>query len=177
MIDLVSKTKRDVDLSILHPAFRDNLNKLLKDLADESIPLFVFEAYRTPVRQAYLYAQGRTRPGPIVTYAKAWHSYHQYGLAVDMVFGGPGKWTWDEPKKNMWKKYHDLAKKRGLMPLSFETPHVQLAGTSSNALSEGKYPDGGDEAWAENLESVIAAWSEDPPAPIAPSIFEKSPVT
>ena len=177
MVDLLSPTKRDVDTTVLHPVFRGALEKLKGDLLEADIPLFVFEAYRTPVRQAYLYAQGRTRPGRIVTYAKAWHSYHQYGLAVDLVFGGPGKWTWDEPKKGIWKKYHELAKKRNLMPLSFETPHVQLAGTSSNALSEGKYPDDVDDTWAENLASAIAAWSGQPSAPPAPSIYEKAPVT
>ena len=93
-----------------------------------------------------------------------------------MVFGGPGKWTWDEPKKGMWKKYHELAKKRGLAPLSFETPHVQLSGTSSNALSEGRYPEGGDEDWAEALAGMIAAWKGEPAAPQAPPIFEKAPV-
>lgn len=177
MVDLLSPTKRDTSTDVLHPVFRSALEKLTKDLRDAEIPLFVFEAYRTPVRQAYLYAQGRTTPGPIVTYALPWRSYHQYGLAVDMVFGGPGKWTWEEPKKGLWKKYHELAQKRNLMPLSFETPHVQLAGTSSNALSEGKYPDGGDDDWAENLASVITAWAGKPAAPPAPSIFEKAPVS
>ena len=176
MIDLVSPTARNVDTSMLHPAFRKALKGLVSDLGSADIPLFVFEAFRTPTRQAFLYAQGRTRPGPIVTYAQPWYSYHQYGLAVDMVFGGPGKWTWDEPKKGMWKKFHELAKNNGLMPLDFETPHVQLAGTSSNALSEGKYPDGGDENWAETLASMIAAWSGHPSAPKPPHTFEKAPV-
>lgn len=177
MVDLTSPTKRDIEAGPLHPVFREALRKLLSDLEREEIPLHVFEAFRSPVRQAYLYAQGRTRPGDIVTYAKPWHSYHQYGLAVDMVFGGPGKWTWEEPKKGMWKKYHELAINRGLMPLSFETPHVQISGTSSNALSEGKYPSGGDEDWAENLAAAVAGWSLQPAAPPAPPIFEKAPVS
>jgi peptidoglycan LD-endopeptidase CwlK len=177
MIDLISPTNRNTDTDILHPTFKNALEGLMSKLKDEDIPLFIFEAYRTPVRQAYLYEQGRTKPGSIVTYAKAWHSYHQYGLAVDMVFGGPGKWTWNEPKKGMWKKYHDLALDFDLMPLSFETPHVQLARTSSNALSEGKYPQGSSEAWAENLASAISSWSGTPTSPPAPVIFEKAPVT
>jgi peptidoglycan L-alanyl-D-glutamate endopeptidase CwlK len=177
MIDLTSPTARNVDASILHPVFRDALAGLVSDLAKADIPLFVFEGVRTPVRQTYLYAQGRTRPGKIVTYAKAWHSYHQYGLAVDMVFGGAGKWSWDEPKKGMWKKYHELAKKHDLMPLDFETPHVQLSGTSSNALSEGRFPGGGDENWAEALASMVAAWTGSPTSPPPPAIFEKAPVT
>lgn len=177
MLDLYNPTARSVDHSILHPAFRSALSVLVEDLAQSEIPLFVFEAFRTPVRQKYLYAQGRTVPHTkIVTYAKPWGSYHQYGLAVDMVFGGPGKWTWDEPKKGMWAKYHVLAKKHGLMPLDFETPHVQMAGLSSNALKEGFYPGGGDETWAENLAGVIAVWTGEEDAPPPPAIFERAPL-
>jgi peptidoglycan L-alanyl-D-glutamate endopeptidase CwlK len=176
MIDLVSPIARNTNSKLLHPRFRAALSELEKDLTAAEIPLFVFEGVRTPVRQAYLYAQGRTSPGSIVTYARPWSSYHQYGLAVDMVFGGPGKWTWVEPKKGMWKKFHDLARKRGLAPLDFETPHIQIVGTSSNALSQGKYPEGGDESWAETLASMIAAWGGEPKAPPAPPIAERPPI-
>ena len=32
-----------------------------------------------------MYAKGRTKPGKIVTNAKAWESIHNYGLAADFV--------------------------------------------------------------------------------------------
>ncbi|MFN7055910.1 M15 family metallopeptidase [Hyphomonas sp.] len=173
MSDLTSPTFRNTETAILHPVFREALSKVMSELNTQGIPLFIFEGFRSPVRQTHLYAQGRTRPESIITHAPAWHSYHQYGLAVDMAFNGPGKWTWDEPKKGMWDKYHQIARKFDLMPLNFEKPHVQLAGTSSNALREGRYPAGGDDAWAENLASAIASWTGQPPAPPPPAIFEK----
>ena len=40
---------------------------------------------RTFAEQDNLYAQGRTKPGPVVTYAKGGQSYHNYGLAIDIV--------------------------------------------------------------------------------------------
>ena len=46
-----------------------------------------------------------------------------------------------------------------------ETPHLQLANTSSNALYHGAYPDHGDNTWAENLAAAIAAWHGSPAAP------------
>ena len=148
----------------------------MANLAAESIPLFVFEAFRSPVRQEHLFAQGRTEPGKIVTNADAWASYHQYGLAVDLVFNGPGKWSWEEPSLGMWKRMHAIAAGHGLEPLSFETPHIQLAGTSSTALQAGRYPPGGYETWAENLAGAIAAWNGDPVATASPAVPERPPL-
>lgn len=45
----------------------------------------VSEGYRTPERQAELYAQGRHDSKRIVTKAKPYQSYHNWGLAVDLV--------------------------------------------------------------------------------------------
>jgi len=47
------------------------------------------EGYRSPVRQEWLYAQGRTRPGDIVTRARAWQSWHQTRRAFDVCFIAP----------------------------------------------------------------------------------------
>ena len=41
--------------------------------------------YRTFEEQDELYAKGRTKPGKIVTNARAGESYHNYGLAIDVV--------------------------------------------------------------------------------------------
>ncbi|MGV3612278.1 MAG: glycosyl hydrolase 108 family protein [Fluviicola sp.] len=41
--------------------------------------------YRTFEEQDELYAQGRTKPGKKVTNARAGESYHNYGLAIDVV--------------------------------------------------------------------------------------------
>jgi peptidoglycan L-alanyl-D-glutamate endopeptidase CwlK len=40
---------------------------------------------RTFAEQDALYAQGRTKSGKVVTNAKGGQSYHNYGLAVDIV--------------------------------------------------------------------------------------------
>ncbi|MEC1177202.1 M15 family metallopeptidase [Metasolibacillus meyeri] len=49
--------------------------------------VFVTETYRSQARQNYLYAQGRTRPGPIVTWTLS--SHHQSRLAWDIAVGPP----------------------------------------------------------------------------------------
>ena len=94
----------------------------------------VFEALRSFERQAELYAQGRTIPGNKVTNAPEGFSWHNYGLAVDIVFDAdprkPGmQWTWDG---NMpWKKLSAMGESFGLESaakwLSFpEYPHFQI---------------------------------------------------
>lgn len=49
--------------------------------------IFITETYRSPERQKYLYAQGRTRPGQIVTWTL--NSYHASRLAWDIAVGPP----------------------------------------------------------------------------------------
>ena len=51
---------------------------------------------RTMAVQAALYAQGRTRPGQIVTYAEPGDSAHNVGLAIDVALQPtPGALSWD----------------------------------------------------------------------------------
>lgn len=63
-------------------------------------PIFVTCTLRPPEEQTELYNQGRTTPGPIVTHAEAWESYHQplvwdaheedfKACAVDFAFRPP----------------------------------------------------------------------------------------
>ncbi|WP_306113978.1 MULTISPECIES: transglycosylase SLT domain-containing protein [unclassified Roseovarius] len=171
----VSPTKRDVDLGHLHPVVRKKVAAIQRQLDKEDIPMKVFEGFRSPHRQAYLYAQGRTRPGDIVTGAKAWESYHQYGLAADFVRFENGKWNWNDStakQKAQWDRFHEIAIKNGLEPLSFERPHVQLADYSLTRLMNGDYPDDGDGSWADNLAGAIAGWTAGN-APPAPSTDER----
>src|SRR5712692_1332214 len=100
----MNESVRNADLACLHPIFREKARRLLGRLAAEGIPFQLFEGLRSPERQQYLYAQGRTRPGPIVTKAQPWTSYHQYGLAGDFVLFENGVWSWDATgvRKRYW---------------------------------------------------------------------------
>jgi len=166
---------RNADLALLHPVFRTKVSEVLAALANEKVPFKVFEAYRYPERQADLFAQGRTTPGNIVTYAEPWRSYHQFGLGVDFVLFIEGKWSWDTAgsKKGWWKRMQEIGRECGLAPLDFELPHMQLGGTSSNALASGLYPADGDDSWAENLDAAIMGWAGNPAAPARPQVAQR----
>ena len=168
---------RDTTLEHLHPVFRQKVTDLLAKLESKELPFRLFEGFRTPQRQRYLYAQGRTRPGDIVTYARAWHSNHQYGVAADFVLFENGKWSWDDggKKEQWWKELHSLGRGLGLTPLSFETPHLEMVDLDLDDLMSGRYPAGGDREWAENLAAAIYSWTGSPEAPPVPQIISDRP--
>jgi peptidoglycan LD-endopeptidase CwlK len=62
-----------------------------------SVPFMVVEGLRTAARQAELYAQGRTKPGKVVTWTLK--SKHLDGLAVDLAPIVNGKIDWNDLAK------------------------------------------------------------------------------
>lgn len=58
-----------------------------------TVDFMVVEGVRKPGRQRELYAQGRTKPGKIVTWTLK--SKHIDGLAVDLL---PAPYDWKDPK-------------------------------------------------------------------------------
>ncbi|NKM06061.1 hypothetical protein GFM29_19955 [Rhizobium leguminosarum bv. viciae] len=170
-VGVSSDTSRQQDLSVLHPIIRENVRLVLTQLDQEKLPFKVFEAFRTPERQRYLYRQGREIPGDKVTNAEAWESYHQYGLAADFVLFINGKWSWEDKRQyaKMWQRLHDIGRQHGLEPLSWESPHLQYAGTTIEQLQAGDYPPGGDEQWAEHVAAAIAGWEGVQKAPPIPA--------
>lgn len=130
---MLDPTKPNRDLLLLSPWFKARVDVGLRMIADLGIKMAVFEGYRTPQRSDYLYEQGRTREGKIITKAKAWQSPHNWGLAVDIIFFD-GK-TWD------WKQAKDFTKPVAVMKsLGFTTgadwadyPHFEIMGGFTQA--------------------------------------------
>lgn len=82
----ITKACRDIDqlLSVAQIACR----LLFQECYKEGIKnIFITETYRSQERQNYLYAQGRTRPGQIVTWTL--NSNHTSRLAWDIAIGPP----------------------------------------------------------------------------------------
>lgn len=72
----------------LHPAISVTVEhgiNLAEDKLGPKACIRVVQGIRTIQYQHYLYAQGRTRPGKIVTNAKGGRSFHNYGLAFDFA--------------------------------------------------------------------------------------------
>ncbi len=102
-------TDRRIDT--LHPLVRAKAKEfILRAEKELSIKLRVTSALRTWEEQTRLYNKGRSAPGNKITNAKAGESYHNYGLAFDVVEIKNGKAIWNNPN---WKKIGELGKSLG----------------------------------------------------------------
>lgn len=81
----VRHVSRDADALV--PALRERLGRVVDRMRREyGHDVRIAEAGRTQARQDYLYAQGRTRPGAVVTWTR--NSAHTQGRAVDVTIDG-----------------------------------------------------------------------------------------
>jgi|SRR5688572_2080641 len=96
--------------ALLHPSVRAEVIACI-DKAEAGFPsnmaVRIVQGLRTIKEQNDLYAQGRTKPGNIVTNAKGGSSFHNYGLAIDFAIltdkDGNGSFedlSWDIKRDN-----------------------------------------------------------------------------
>lgn len=151
------------DISELHPAVQRRLTAMVRDCKAAGLDFIVTSTYRDAACQNALYAQGRTKPGRIVTNARAGQSMHNYRLAFDIAPRRLGKLVWgtngngidadptddDKDDLELWQRIAAIGKKHGLewagdWKKFREYPHFQFtAGLSLADLQAGKkVPDG-----------------------------------
>lgn len=128
-------------LDCLFPPFKTQVKQLLQKIAVAKLPFYVFMSLRTFAEQDALYAQGRTKPGKIITNAPGGMSWHNYGLSCDLVLDGmidkPGiQWSWQTKSdlnsdgRNDWLQLAEIARSCGLESGYYwkkfpDLPHVQ----------------------------------------------------
>jgi peptidoglycan L-alanyl-D-glutamate endopeptidase CwlK len=80
------------NIATLHPQVAKLATELIEQAAAAGISVKVISGLRTYAEQDALYAQGRTKPGEIVTKAKGGYSIHNFGCAFDVgIFSKDGK--------------------------------------------------------------------------------------
>lgn len=88
-------------IKLIHPVLRDEVgdiyNDICKALTGRAICRFT-STLRTFAEQDALFAKGRTKPGGIVTNARAGSSWHNYGMAIDIVLIDGKSTLWDVKK-------------------------------------------------------------------------------
>jgi peptidoglycan LD-endopeptidase CwlK len=144
--DLLNRAEKK--LSGLHPVVAEKARNLIKKAHSEGIYIIITQGLRTIEEQNRLYAQGRTKPGKIVTNARGGYSYHNFGLAFDFcvcdVVKGSLAPNWNVDRR--WLRVGQIGKSLGLEWggdwKSFKDyPHFQYTfGLSLAQLRSGKKP-------------------------------------
>ena len=74
------------NLNDLHPYVKYLCEQFLEKCKAAGLHPTITSTLRTNQEQADIYASGRTKPGPVLSYTKAGYSMHNYGLAFDCSF-------------------------------------------------------------------------------------------
>lgn len=116
-------------IQLIHPKLRDEVSSIYAEICEaltgSAMCRFAY-TLRTFAEQNALFAQGRTKPGKVVTNAKGGQSFHNYGLAVDIVLlvdkNGDGifetaawdtRTDFDKDRKSDWMECVNIFKQYG----------------------------------------------------------------
>lgn len=126
-------------LSLVHPKVADLAHKLYDALQLEGIDIHVVQGFRSYNDQKKLWDQGRDANGNvvnsaiIVTNAPPGHSWHEFGLAIDVCPFVDGQPDWDL-QNPAWKRIVAVGESLGFYSGSHfvhprpDWPHLQLTG-------------------------------------------------
>jgi peptidoglycan L-alanyl-D-glutamate endopeptidase CwlK len=116
----------------LLPPVAERCYKFLQLAKDDGIDLLVTCTYRDFEAQERLFAQGRTIPGQIVTWARGGDSWHNWQRAMDVVPMRAGKPVWSVlgTSRDLWMRVGELGMMCGLewggkWPRHPDFPHFQ----------------------------------------------------
>lgn len=96
----------------LTPKVRAMAMAFIDACAQQGITVLIISTFRDYEAQDALYAQGRTKPGKIVTNARGGYSYHNFGVAFDFVPLVYGKPAWKDEK--LFKRCGEIGEEIGL---------------------------------------------------------------
>lgn len=127
------------DVTLLHPNVQALIKMLQQKCKDQGLKIRITDTLRTKAEQDALYAQGRTKPGNIVTNAKYPYSFHCWGVAFDFC-RDDGKGAYYDGD-GFFAKVGKVGKSLGLTwggdwKSLVDKPHFQLDtyGSTANAL-------------------------------------------
>lgn len=145
-------------LASLHPIVTLRGRCMVDLCAHAGLAILVTQGLRTWAEQDVLYSKGRTK-APIgkqyvVTNAKGGHSWHNFGLAFDIVvLDAIGKADWDASHPG-WGEAAELGKSVGLewggdWKGFKDRPHFQYTGGLTLARCRSLYGEGLEAVWKE----------------------------
>ena len=145
----------------LHPAVARGCRELIRRMADAGYTAVgVSDTFRDNAHQDWLHAQGRTRPGNIVTNARGGQSMHNYRLAFD-IFQNIRDKEWNDPNffKTAGRIWTGMGGVWGGNWASFpDRPHLEYTGgLTLRELQDGRTLQGDARMpWEKNYIAVPA---------------------
>jgi peptidoglycan LD-endopeptidase CwlK len=121
-------SRSETNIATLRPEVQAIARALVQKAALSDIEIKIISGLRTYAEQDALYAQGRTKPGSIVTNAKGGYSNHNFGIAFDIAVFEAGKYL---PRSNKYRAVGVLGTDLGLewggnWKTIVDLPHFQL---------------------------------------------------
>jgi hypothetical protein len=149
-------TLNEERLSRVHPILASRARSMIELCALSGVSILVTQGVRNWEEQDALYAKGRSTP-PLgrkyfVTFAKGGESWHNFGLALDIVvLNSVGKADWDTNHPG-WRKAAEVGKSLGLewggdWKKLKDLPHFQYIGDLSLPTCRELYPSGLPAIW------------------------------
>jgi hypothetical protein len=146
----------DQRLSGLHPVVASRARAMLDLCSLAGLAILVTQGVRTWEEQDVLFARGRTVPpigaSNIVTKARGGQSYHNFGLAFDIiVLDSMGKTDWNTSHPG-WRRAAEAGRSVGLewggdWKGFKDIPHFQYTGGLSLAECRALFADGIEAVW------------------------------
>lgn len=143
--DTTFDARSEEKIATLIPRAREAARQWLARCLAEGINVKIICGLRTYQEQDELYAQGRIKPGPKVTNARAGFSWHNFGVAWDfVVFDAHGQPQWDSTQM---KRCGEIGEELGLewggrWTSPQDTPHLQLKTGLTLAEARQRVKDG-----------------------------------
>ncbi len=161
--------KMSRDITMCHPRLQTLAAKLVADGKKQGLIIKIGECFRSVAEQDTLYAQGRTKAGNIVTYARgsSYSSMHQWGIAFDVI-RNDGKGAYED-RDGWFSRVGKLGKSLGLewggdWTSPVDKPHFQLPDWGSTADKLKKLygnVDNFKKTWeAKTMEKKITTYDE-----------------
>ncbi|WP_214659097.1 M15 family metallopeptidase [Candidatus Formimonas warabiya] len=149
------------EINLLHPDLQTKCNRLIDLAKSKGHNIIITQTLRSKQEQDDMYAQGRTKPGKIVTEVKYPRSMHCWGLAFDIAVLLNGLVTWDT---KFYDQIGPLAAAIGLewggsWKSFVDKPHYQLPGYDVDDLIK-KY--GAPEKFMKSWEGINVPGFEGP---------------
>ncbi len=158
------------DITLCHPRLQKLAAELVHKCAAQDLKIKIGETFRTVAEQDALYAQGRTKPGSIVTNARgtSYSSFHQWGTAFD-IYRADGQGAYNESSK-FFERVGAIGTAIGLewggnWKSIVDKPHFQLPdwGSSTSGIKKlYRDPDEFRKTWTSETAKVVkAGWQQE----------------